>query len=1429
MPVNYDAILGRGGGGSPAPVGGSTPNYEAILGRAGNSWNLPALRAADAQQAANDRVQSLNDIGAGKSSLNYSDQINTINQAATDGIIQKSDQMNLIHAAGAHDAVKTQQQQQDALPWYQKVDNAVNDFVGGAVGSAQRVVGTALQGGIAATTIPDFVKGAMGDKQAQAQIQAKLNFINAIGDSKAIDGGSNSFMTPDIISGKASPLEFGKSIVNAGVNASQFIPGAKGATIAGEAAVQGVAATVKRVAAQAGILGGTQTGNQILQGQEVTPLGVAANFGLPLVLGAGHEFGSPIAKGIQTGVDNVRLGKVGREFNAPKATQLQSDVLTPAQVNSIIPKKIGVQDLSNGSQNLGKPMTFDTYQTNLNKLSKAYDTAIQNIQKLPPESRTFAARQVDSRFERQGQALAEQYHSGKLQTAPVASTKPNAKSSLLAVDGAKNNPVLSMDVSAQHGGKQAQTGTVSPLPFGDNVTSGSTASGNPLREKSISTGGGQSFSYLSSKEASALQSHADNLEQSISDMKSGKTAYNQSSIDNMSQQLNGIKAVISGKETLYDVRHGATHIRSGRSGLNPDSVPNGAPTGDSSILAKLPQAAVGDMKAADGANRYVNHAYDTINQKIQAAGAKLGPEDTALIKQIESKTNMTPAQAAQRVEDLSKKAKDPKGFKDAVAALREGYNAIQANDAHLGRDVGRRQNYLARIYQKPAGAAGRALDYLRANNPDKPGYSNSRVIATQSEAEQLAKMKNPDGTQKYPNLQLKNNNVFQDAAERLASAAHDHSEQAIKKALQEAHPGVTIGRGNGGTFDPVSGSRLTNLKLPGAEDLTAPEGIAKAYGNHLNPDVANVKDAFAIKMKDGTIVPVKDNELVQQLKETGGQLIDPATGKSLHSNVVSRAVRYVKNNPAASYDAVNQNLKYSILGGGTFHLFTTGGSVAGQQLMHGLAHIYNPAKVAGIISDNAKLVRGTLSATQHDANMAAHEASGLTNFAHMVGTTLKDKEIAADANSSIVDKFKDNKLNLIKQVHDMVFQRQIPEAKMMLLKQDMEQKFGKNVDYHNPTPEMIKYGQEIASGVNKFGGMNRTMGGKPSNGNWTMSPGVAKWVSRVGLAPDFTEGKFRTIFSALNVAKWGPEQNMARQMIVGKSVLFALPGLIAATAAGKVDWNDPKSWGKAVVDQLLDPNIALDSKGAPTKSNPDGTSQAIHFPSTFISEIGKIVKPALDHMADPNMQPDAASGLKSYLTNRGAAGIGVVSRMIQNKDFFGNPIYSGTDAAGNPLTNKDGSTIDAGQSALNIANQVLPIPLVQGAKAINGQSVRDSLLNVAGLRVSSDPTSASGQHTQAVTDFYNTLGSAQKAKSAVVKSVNNLVASGNINQAKRVASDYNASISSRLQSFRDKYASHYNPAWDKDFKLLNITVTPRAFNSRVKATQQAKDVLSPNY
>lgn len=100
----------------------------------------------------------------------------------------------------------------------------------------------------------------------------------------------NSFVSPEVAQGRASPLEFGKQFTQAGVETSNLIP-TKGVVtgLSRGFSRQGIKTSLAANAGQAGVLGTANIGNDALQGRQITPESVALNYGAPFALGVGSD------------------------------------------------------------------------------------------------------------------------------------------------------------------------------------------------------------------------------------------------------------------------------------------------------------------------------------------------------------------------------------------------------------------------------------------------------------------------------------------------------------------------------------------------------------------------------------------------------------------------------------------------------------------------------------------------------------------------------------------------------------------------------------------------------------------------------------------------------------------------------------------------------------------------------------------------------------------------------------------------------------------------------------------------------------------------------------------------------------------------------------------------------------------------------------
>lgn len=259
-----------------------------------------------------------------------------------------------------------------------------------------------------------------------------------------------------------------------------------------------------------------------------------------------------------------------------------------------------------------------------------------------------------------------------------------------------------------------------------------------------------------------------------------------------------------------------------------------------------------------------------------------------------------------------------------------------------------------------------------------------------------------------------------------------------------------------------------------------------------------------------------------------------------------------------------------------------------------------------------------------------------------------------------------SKIPGVKQAHDALFGRQIPISKMQVF-----EKYAKDLDLSNPGDYDQMRG--IARGINNtFGGINRLVDG--------LSATRMKQLSRVTLAEDYNEGQIRTLLSS--ISKGGIEGRMARQVVIGRAMILATPGIIQAIATHKIG-NSPQDIAKFVANQLVNPTVQTPFK------TPGGTPKQISLVGGIVNKIDRAVAPGFD-----KNNPDKLSGLQSELSGNLAPGASAAQEELTNKDYYGNKLHGGGMNAAE----------DVG-AALNTAT---PIPFSPAGRALEGTHFKDN-------------------------------------------------------------------------------------------------------------------------
>lgn len=475
-------------------------------------------------------------------------------------------------------------------------------------------------------------------------------------------------------------------------------------------------------------------------------------------------------------------------------------------------------------------------------------------------------------------------------------------------------------------------------------------------------------------------------------------------------------------------------------------------------------------------------------------------------------------------------------------------------------------------------------------------------------------------------------------------------------------------RASGGTKNPSYKLHRTNETLGTEVGTALQKDIAGSSFNHAKLTYEQgLRQAFPSKIEAGSIVKTpEDGTFEQILSPYGKDLVAPA---DIARQINSRTWRPTDSKALNVYDNINHGLKYTKLAGGLFHAFTEAGNFVGQQL--GSGNLFKHPAATG------RLVKVFFSEKTMGKEMSRLAADGTLDKAHLSGLTLRPDEILADASVKLGGKI--SKYTGIQALHDATFQREIPYAKAKIFEQKTQ-----GLDVNNPA-DLAKM-RSISREINQaFGGINREIQG--------IKPGTFKWLQRGLLATDFTEGKIHTLFDA--VASGGEAGKLARQVVIGKAIVFGVMATAGAAMGGEYQGQNNKQIAKNAAGNLLDPTFEMGG-------------YKVGLPKTQISEFIDPLKPTIQGV---NGKRDL-SGVQHYITARTAALPSELNQLATNKDFYGQPIY------GKNTKKNGGGNIGPVQTAINIGNTVLPIPFGQSTKAALGkQSVPASVANVAGFNV----------------------------------------------------------------------------------------------------------------
>ena len=420
-----------------------------------------------------------------------------------------------------------------------------------------------------------------------------------------------------------------------------------------------------------------------------------------------------------------------------------------------------------------------------------------------------------------------------------------------------------------------------------------------------------------------------------------------------------------------------------------------------------------------------------------------------------------------------------------------------------------------------------------------------------------------------------------------------------------------------------------------------------------------------------------------QLLVRGGEHI--ALPAEIADKINARVATTTPGKAGATYDTINQAAKELELGGGTFHGFNTLGTFVGQQLAS--------AKALTDVGATAKVVANTFS----DKNMS--------NYLDRVSDPSQFPSGGKDANHSLIDGANASGLNIkntstdlvnpgdkslagkvanvpvLKQIHDAVFNRQIPTMMLEQFRQKTE-----GLDIFGSADDRLE-AEKIARGINKeFGVTDHDLAGLTNQ--------TFKNASRVILAPGYQEGVIHTLATAFDPRSIGTaEGRLAREAVVGKALLFGGLATLGSAAGGDFNGMDSKHVALAIMNKAIDPSFNIGGYKVST-------------PATFISDVGKPIEQSIKGY---EKNGNVLTGAQDFASSHLAAVPSRIEEFGANKDFSGNAVR-GKDYYGRPI-----SPI---QTAETLAGGVLPIPVNQAEQAATGkESTGAAVANTVGLSV----------------------------------------------------------------------------------------------------------------
>lgn len=699
----------------------------------------------------------------------------------------------------------------------------------------------------------------------------------------------------------------------------------------------------------------------------------------------------------------------------------------------------------------------------------------------------------------------------------------------------------------------------------------------------------------------------------------------------------------------------------------------------------IPEATSKDAAILNG--QYANNKVVQAGTPALQAMQDLNEHDLDLVRSLKGRSAAT----------VINQANDPEQFAKVANSLKDYNDYTQASGAHLGQDIPYRQNYGLRTpYTPPEEFQGTTPD---AALPENSAYTKQRLYNTHEEA--LAAGETP-----------RNPSAIEDLQQDINQRAHDQSQLALAKGLEQTYPNQVkiINQGNIPT---------------GWRQLLIPNG-------------------------DKIFMP---NDIADEINER--QMTNQASGA------------------LGKYDQINSAGKNLELGGGLFHGFNTGGIFAGQQLLSGKAFT-NPSAIGDV-------VKNTLSdsATKDYMDEIGREGSfdenhSIQNAADAAG--LNAKHVASDIGSP-EDKGLVGKISSIpglKQIHQAIFERQIPTMMMETFRQKTQ-----GLDIFG-NPDDREQAIKIAKGINQeYGHLNRDIQG--------LTPKTFQRASRFLLAADYQEGQIRTLGAAFNPKNIGTaEGKLAREAVFGKALVFGGLATLGGAAGGDFKDQTPSQVALAIMNKAINPSF-------------DIGGYRVGLPATQISNVAK---PVEQSVASAKEGKGVLTGPENFASSHAAFVPSKVEEFGTNKNYEGNAIY-GKDYFGRP--------IGAGSIAENAISGIAPIPLAQTAQTATGnQSMGAAIANTVGLNASPqynlnyapiagqtyvselEKTPGTPQaKIDSATQFFDLLGQGSKGKTKTIQSAEKAIIAKDPQKANQIISDYNQKLIKALMPWAKSGGTQY--------------------------------------